>query len=175
LRRLELRIRLGWSDVAGTGCGTIVSMDSAPERLAEQSPVPTGGDAVEYTSSLTGIGAEHLVGFFEGWSVPPSAQRHLEILAGSSEVILAVRGGRVVGFVTAVTDGVLAAYIPLLEVRREERGRGIGSALASKMLERLRSFYMVDVVCDADLLPFYERLGMTAYTGAIRRNRSALS
>jgi hypothetical protein len=128
-----------------------------------------------YTSSLEGVGPEHLVGFFEGWPSPPSAERHLEILTGSSEVIMAVRSGTIVGFVTAVTDGVLAAYIPLLEVRRDERGRGIGSALAFRMLARLGSFYMVDVVCDADLLPFYERLGMTAYTGAIRRNHSALT
>jgi len=149
-------------------------MDSAPERREVQSPPPIGGATVEYTSSLRGVSPGHLVGFFEGWPSPPSAERHLEILVGSSEVILAVRGGAVVGFVTAVTDGFLAAYIPLLEVRRDERGRGIGSALASRMLERLGSFYMVDVVCDADLLPFYERLGMTAYTGAIRRNRSAL-
>jgi ribosomal protein S18 acetylase RimI-like enzyme len=150
-------------------------MDALPEPPADRSARAAGDPPVEYTSSLAGIGPQHLVGFFEGWPFPPTAQRHLEILSGSSEVLLALRGGTVVGFVTAVTDGVLAAYIPLLEVRRDERGRGIGTELASRMLARLGPFYMVDVVCDADLLPFYERLGMTACTSAIRRNRGALS
>jgi ribosomal protein S18 acetylase RimI-like enzyme len=148
-------------------------VDPAAERQAGRLPAK-GDTSVEYTSSLTDLGPEHLVGFFEQWPAPPAAERHLEILKGSSEFILAVGGGTVLGFITAVTDGVLAAYIPLLEVRREVRGRGIGSELAAKMLERLGSYYMVDVVCDAELLPFYERLGMTPYTGAVWRNRGAL-
>ena len=32
--------------------------------------------------------------------------------------------GRVVGFVTAISDGVLSAYIPLLEVLPEYQGAG---------------------------------------------------
>lgn len=126
------------------------------------------------TSSIESLRPGDLQGFFEGWPRPPTPEQHLELLRRSDERLLAVEaGGEVVGFITALTDGVLAAYIPLLEVRREWRGRGIGTLLARAMLERLDNYYMVDVVCDGDVLPFYERLGLERWTAAIRRRRHA--
>jgi hypothetical protein len=38
------------------------------------------------------------------------------------------------------------------------------------MLEKLRGFYMVDVVCDPDLQAFYARFGMKPYAAMIIRN-----
>ncbi len=81
----------------------------------------------------------------------------------------------IIGFVTAISDGVMAAYIPLLEVRREWRGKGVGQELVRRLLAQLDRLYMVDVVCDPELVPFYERFGMTPLAGMARRNRSALS
>jgi hypothetical protein len=43
----------------------------------------------------------------------------------ASDVVLAWDGPRVIGFVYAVSDGALAAYIPLLEVRPNIRGTGL--------------------------------------------------
>ena len=88
--------------------------------------------------------------------------------------MLARSGDEIVGFVTAVSDGVLAAYIPLLEVRREWRGKGIGAELMRRMLALLAGCYMVDVVCDPELIPFYERFGMVPLAGLGRRNPIAL-
>jgi ribosomal protein S18 acetylase RimI-like enzyme len=122
------------------------------------------------TRELDGVTAADLEGFFVGWPNPPSAATLLRILRASSHVGLAVDGGRVVGFITAVSDGVLAAYIPLLEVLPEYQGRGIGRRLVEDMLERLAGFYMVDLVCDEKLRGFYERLGMTAAVGMMRRS-----
>jgi len=131
---------------------------------------------MHFTSSLAGVGPEHLAGFFAGWPVAPSPERHLQILRGSSEVVLArEETGMVAGFVTAVTDGVLAAYIPLVEVRADRRGQGIGTELVRRMLERLSGLYMIDLVCDPGLLPFYERLGLRPWSAAILRNRAALT
>ena len=130
---------------------------------------------MEYLASPEGVEAGDLVGFFEGWPSPPSPERHLALLRGSSHVILAVEEGRIVGFVTAISDGVLAAYIPLLEVRREWRGKGVGSELVRRILAALDGLYMVDVVCDPELIPFYERFGLVPLAGMGRRNRSALS
>ncbi len=78
------------------------------------------------------------------------------------------------GFVTAISDGVLAAYITFLEVRREHRGRGIGTDLVTRLLGLLDQQYMVDVVCDEDVLPFYQRLGFVRVTGAVIRRPQAL-
>ena len=129
-----------------------------------------------YTSTIEGIAADQLSGFFVGWPNPPSPETHLRVLQGSDAVILAVDNvagdprPRVVGFITAITDGALAAYIPHLEVLPAYQGQGIGSELVRRMLAHLRDFYMIDLICDADVQPFYERLGMRPYSGMIFRN-----
>ena len=75
-----------------------------------------------------------------------------------------------VGFITAVSDGISCAYIPHLEVLPTYQGQGIGTALLRRMLERLHYLYMIDLVCDPDLQPFYERAGMRAVVGMVMRN-----
>ena len=114
---------------------------------------------IEYAEALDGVEPRHLQGFFVGWPSPPSPERHLEILRGSAAVVLARDGETVVGFVNAISDGVLSAYIPLLEVLPAHQGRGIGSELVRRLVARLESLYMVDLCCDAELEPFYLRLG----------------
>jgi ribosomal protein S18 acetylase RimI-like enzyme len=125
-----------------------------------------------YVESAEGIRPSQLHGFFEGWPNPPSAETHLALLRGSDRVIIAVdqEADRVVGFITAVTDGVLSAYIPFLEVLPAYRGRGIGSELARRMIERLEGLYMIDLLCDPAAQPFYARLGMRPAVGMMTRN-----
>ena len=69
----------------------------------------------------------------------------------------------------------MSAYIPHLEVLESHRGRGLGSALVQSMLELLGDIYMIDLMCDADIRPFYEKLGLTRSVGMIRRNYSSQS
>lgn len=111
-------------------------------------------------------------GFFEGWPSPPSAQTHARLLQQSTYVVVAIdeEAGKVVGFITAISDGVLAAYIPLLEVLPAWRGHGVGTELVRRMLDALDGLYMVDVMCDEDVQPFYERLGLHRASGMIRRD-----
>jgi GNAT superfamily N-acetyltransferase len=125
-----------------------------------------------FVESLDGIRPEDLTGFFVGWPNPPSPETHWRLLAGSDHVVLALddASGRVVGFVTAISDGVLMAYLPLLEVLPDYQGRGIGTELVWRMLKRLRGLYGVDLLCEPELRPFYARLGMQPATGmALRR------
>jgi ribosomal protein S18 acetylase RimI-like enzyme len=131
---------------------------------------------IEYSDSLEAVEPRHLKGFFVGWPSPPSPERHLDLLRGSAAVVLARDGERVVGFVTAISDGVLSAFIPLLEVLPEHQGRGIGTELMRRMLERLDGLYIIDLSCDAGLEPFYTRLGFrTLERGMGIRNREALA
>jgi ribosomal protein S18 acetylase RimI-like enzyme len=96
-------------------------------------------------------------------------------LRGSSHVVLACDGRRVVGFVTAISDGVLSAYIPLLEVVPEYQHRGIGRELTRRLLAQLDGLYMIDLSCDEDVVPFYERLGLERLDAAMGlRNRDAI-
>ena len=130
---------------------------------------------VVYTESPEGILIEHLQGFFVGWKQAPTPERHLQLLGKSDYVILAKDGEKVVGFITAITDHVLAAYIPLLEVLPEYQNQGIGKELAKRMLEKLQDFYMVDLLCDPQLQSFYEQMGMQKAAGMMKRNYSKQS
>ena len=127
---------------------------------------------ITYTDSLAGVTPDRLAGFFVDWPDPPAPEKHLQLLRQSYAVELAVddSSGAVVGFITAISDGVLAAYIPLLEVLPDYQGQGIGTELTRRMLDRLRHLYAVDLICDTDVQPFYARLGMQPYTAMIWRN-----
>ncbi len=137
----------------------------------------SAGQGVVYVEHLEGVEPAHLSGFFEGWRHPPSPATHLRLLRGCDHVVLAldVSSAQVVGFVTALSDGVLSAYLPLLEVLPEYRGRGIGSALVRRVLQRLEGLYMVAVTCDAELQSFYARFGLGPAVGASRRDHARQS
>ncbi|WP_226087741.1 GNAT family N-acetyltransferase [Mesobacillus sp. S13] len=125
-----------------------------------------------YQNSIEGIEPEMLVGFFDGWPTPPSPETHLKLLKNSSTVVLAIDKDtdRVVGFITAVSDGVLSAYIPFLEVLPEYKNRGIGKELVHRMMAELAEIYMIDLCCDDDLVPYYKKFGMIKANGMLLRN-----
>lgn len=123
-----------------------------------------------FTDDLTGVEPADLAGFFLEWPNPPSLETHLRLLTGSAHVILAKDEGRVVGFITALSDGVLSAYIPFLEVLPDYRRKGIGRELVRRMLDKLQNFYMIDLTCDPELRSFYTELGMRALTAMSLRN-----
>lgn len=127
---------------------------------------------IVYRESADGIVSEQLLGFFVDWPNPPDPETHLRLLRQSGAVVLALDEGadRVVGFITAITDGVLAAYIPLLEVLPAWQGQGIGRELVERMLDRLRDLYMIDLLCDEEMQPFYGRLGFQRSPGMVIRN-----
>jgi len=112
-----------------------------------------------------------LDGFFAGWRTPRTPDEHLNILHGSDLAVLAIdpETDRVVGFVTALTDGVQAAFIPFLEVLPEFQGRGVGTELMRRLLDRLGAIPCVDLTCDPEIQPFYRRMGMSPSVGMILR------
>ena len=127
---------------------------------------------INYLFTTKEISPEQLKGFFDGWPNPPSPETHLRLLKNSDETVLAIdqETKRVVGFITAITDHVLSAYIPFLEVLPEYRGRGIGRELVDFMLERLSNLYMIDLLCDQELQAFYAKRGMFEARGMMMRN-----
>ena len=127
---------------------------------------------INYIFTAEGILPEQLKGFFDGWPNPPSPETHLRLLKNSDVIVLAIdqKTKRVVGFITAITDHVLSAYIPFLEVLPEYRGRGIGKELVDFMLARLSNLYMIDLLCDQELQAFYAKRGMFEARGMMMRN-----
>ena len=127
---------------------------------------------IRYQNTASGIRPDQLSGFFDGWPSPPTPETHVAIMSGSYRVVLALDDDRdtVVGFITAVSDGVLAAYIPLLEILPPYRRRGIGRELVTRMQQELGKLYMVDLVCDEAMESFYASLGMKpAHAMSVRR------
>ena len=124
-----------------------------------------------YQTNTEDLTADQLEGdFFRDWPDPPSPETHLRILKQSNHCVVAVRDNRVVGFITAISDGVLSAFITLLEVIPEEQDKGIGQSLMNQLMEDIGDIYMVDLVCDANLSRFYAELGFATATGMSRRN-----
>lgn len=102
-------------------------------------------------------------GFFSGWPNKPSEEILLKSILGASHAVLAIdkqkTGQKLAGYITALSDGVLSAYIPFLEVEKSYQKQGIGSTLVEKMVSQLSHLYMVDLVCDKELAGFYEKAG----------------
>lgn len=146
----------------------MVSIVGQADRTIREGP----RSMIDYTESLEGIDEGRLAGFFVGWPNPPSPAVHLRLLRGSGHVVLAIdrQSGAVVGYVTAISDGVLSAYISYLEVVPAYQKRGIGAGLMERMMARLAGLYTVSLTCDPEMRVFYERFGMRATTGMMRHD-----
>ena len=129
-------------------------------------------DTISFVESIESITPSDLQGFFVGWPNPPSPNTLHQILSNSTHIVLALDTNthRAVGLINCISDGILSAYIPLLEVLPDYKPLGIGSELVRRMLEMTSKYYMVDLCCDEALVPFYERAGMKKVAGMIWRN-----
>ena len=128
---------------------------------------------IAYVDSVQNLTLDSLAaGFFDGWPDAPSRETHVKLLRQSDFVILAMDESteKVIGFITAITDGVLSAYIPLLEVLPQYRYQGIGHELTRRMLDQLSDFYMIDLSCDPSLQTFYEQHNMWSAMAMVKRN-----
>ncbi len=127
---------------------------------------------IVYQNNLNNINPDMLNGFFDGWKNFPSRIKHFEFLQNSSFKIIALDKDKnvVAGFINAISDGVMAAYIPFLEVIPLYKNQGIGGELVKRMFKKLKDYYMIDIVCDESFQGFYEKLGMKKYTAMIVRN-----
>ncbi len=129
---------------------------------------------IVYKNTADNISPEMVNGFFRpsGWKEYPAPEKFFAILENSQHKILAIDDEKniVVGFINALSDKVLSAYIPLLEVLPEYQNKGIGSELVKRMMIELKDYYMVDLVCDDKLENFYSRFGLKKYSAMIKRN-----
>lgn len=68
---------------------------------------------------------------------------------------------KLIGYIDSVSNGVSDAYIQDLMVCPDYQGKGIGTDLMDKMIEYLKKkrIYMISVVYEECLKPFYERFG----------------
>ena len=125
---------------------------------------------ITYTNDISDIKIENLTGFFIGWAKPLTPEQHYKHLAGCAHFVAALDNDKIVGFITALSDGIGCAFIPLLEVLPEYQKQGVGSELARRILEILKDMSAIDLMCDENVQGFYERFGMKKLSGmGIRR------
>ncbi|WP_035745116.1 GNAT family N-acetyltransferase [Haematomicrobium sanguinis] len=130
---------------------------------------------ITYRPTNDGITPAMIEGFFVGWPNAPTAEKLLSVMEGSYRRVWALHDVRVVGFVNAISDGVCNAFLPWLEVLPEYQGRGIGTELVRRITDELREMYAIDVCCDPDVLPYYQRRGFIPLAGAGLRNPQNLT
>ena len=127
---------------------------------------------IEYSTTKEDLINLDVRGFFDDWPVKPSDAVLRESILNADYIVLAIdiEKKKLAGYITALSDRVLAAYIPFLEVEKGYRRKGIGHALLAKMLEELRDLYMIDLVCDKDVAGFYAEAGFESWHAMIKRN-----
>jgi GNAT superfamily N-acetyltransferase len=102
-----------------------------------------------------------------GWSAYTADPANLQAaLNGSSTVVQALENSRLVGLARVVSDHASICYLQDILVRPEFQGRGIGRALAEKVLEPYAQVRQKVLLTDDEpgQQAFYEALGYTAAT-----------
>jgi GNAT superfamily N-acetyltransferase len=94
-----------------------------------------------------------------GWNRMESAYNNPSMI--SYFHIAAYVGERLVGYIDSVSNCVTDAYIQDLIVHPDYQGKGIGTELMNRMIAELkrRNIYMISVVFEERLKPFYSRFG----------------
>ena len=128
---------------------------------------------ITYIENIEGIHPKQLEGFLVHWDFVPPQDTLLQVLRGSSHILIALDSetGNVLGYITALSDGVSCGYISYLEVRAAHRNKGIGTQLVRRMLAKLQSLYGIYLGCAPALQQYYEKLGFQKMTAMSKRRR----
>ncbi|NMN01256.1 GCN5 family acetyltransferase [Bifidobacterium sp. DSM 109958] len=95
-----------------------------------------------------------------GWVSGRYPEQLHHALMGSSTVISAWDGDRLVGLVRALDDGSMLAYVHYVLVDPQYQGRGIAGHMIEMVKEKYRDFFYVEVMPEESKnAAFYERHG----------------
>lgn len=124
---------------------------------------------IEYLSNCKDLENLYIDGFCKDWKKPLDECAIKSIIKNSQYSILAVDNKNVVGIITALSDLINWAFIPYLEVKDDYQGKGIGTDLVQRMLNVLADMNCIDLTCDIEIQPFYERFNMVKSNGMVIR------
>ncbi len=113
----------------------------------------------------TDVPVEAVVALYEAggwWTEEPRARAIIPAMVRGSFCFMVARDGdRYVGMGRAISDGVSDAYIQDVVVLREDRGRGIGREIVSRLARHCaeRGLGWIGLVAEPGTRHFYEALG----------------
>jgi ribosomal protein S18 acetylase RimI-like enzyme len=103
--------------------------------------------------------------FFRNWKSPPSSEIKGKLLDGSDLIITARENCKLVGFLTAISDGAMHAFITLVEVIDSHQGQGIGKNLMKLAISYFKGYYDIVLITDPDKGVFYKKFGFEEIYG----------
>lgn len=127
---------------------------------------------IVYSKNKSDLIGLEVSSFFDNWPDKPNNEILKKSIENANYIVLAIdtEKKKLVGYITGLTDDVLAAYIPFLEVAKSYQSKGIGKTLVKKLLEQMEHLYMIDLVCDKEKAGFYEDAGFQTWNAMIKRN-----
>jgi len=119
---------------------------------------------IEYASGGL-LKADELDPFFQHWKSPPSTAIRVALLKGSDFIATARDNNSLIGFITAISDHAMHAFITLVEVLEPYQGKGIGKRLVELATDHYKGSYDIVLITDPDKGPFYKKLGFAEIYG----------
>ncbi len=96
----------------------------------------------------------------EGWKAYFEDLAKLRSAFEKSLIVYEIRkNNEIIGFIRLLGDGIHTLLIQDLLIRKEERGKGIGSKVINDIIEIYKDVRQVIVLCDSEkeLVEFYKR------------------
>jgi ribosomal protein S18 acetylase RimI-like enzyme len=107
-----------------------------------------------------------------GWGMRVSdVERFRAIVEGADRTVVALDGGRVVGFARALCDGASNGYISMVAVARDMRRQGIGRRLVETLMQEDSGDITWVLRAGRESRGFWEHLGFMASEIAMERVR----
>ena len=103
--------------------------------------------------------------FFQDWKSPPSLEIRGKLLDGADLIITARENGKLIGFLTAISDGAMHAFITLVEVLKIYQGKGVGTHLMKLAVSHFKGYYDIVLITDPDKVAFYKNFGFNEIYG----------
>lgn len=121
---------------------------------------------IEFLVSPSADQLQSIVGLYRqaGWWPGSEAEdysRLARLVTQSHCFAAAIVDGELIGMGRAISDGVSDAYIQDVTVDQTWRGRGIGSRIVRRIVERLQNDGLgwVGLIAESGSSPFYEQFG----------------
>lgn len=100
-----------------------------------------------------------------GWSSGQYPDKLVQAMTHYATVYTAWEGGRLVGLVSAMDDGVMTAYVHYLLVRPEYQGQGVGRLLMEQIKKRYQDYLRIALHAYDQAIGFYESCGFSKGQG----------